>query len=283
MACNFSLPAIVVSVTLMTSTTYGANKYFYNNCIGANWDAPGVWYTSADHATLTTMPGDGDTAIILPCEKVGVNLDVHVDSFEVQGACDSGGHIMILTGKTLQIDLNSSVGPYDGVKLDGSTSKLQVNESLTLSGGGSLKGYATTAKIDIASGKTLTLTSTAHGVMQIGGSGSFVNNGAVKADDRGTLEIQGSLSSLSGSGKWKAITSAAAVLVFREGSSSLTGSFRLNQSASIAFDGVAITTSGSFSAVCGTVDVSKGGSFSYGSPPTTISADTSYTNPPSCS
>ena len=171
-----------------------------------------------------------------------------------------GGALRLTGGGTPKID---------GVIFLWGTLEIADND-VTLKGDGWITGEIAGALVLINDALTLTNQITIDGVLQItepaGGAANtaFVNNGTVRANASGTLEI--SIDSLGiSAGRWEVGTNSSAVLKLNHGSSVRThsGDFTVADGATLDVNET-VTTTGDLTFTSGTLRVAAGESFTAG-------------------
>lgn len=195
---------------------------------------------------------------------------------------ETDGEVILSGGGTHDVDGLINLYP-------GSTLSITSANS-TFAGSGQLVGGSDSAVVSIARDVKLVITANhieifnIEGELKIVGDGEFRNDARVVANASmgGVLHLQ--VATITGAGRWEASGAGNPILRFDVDTSSLTGCFMLSNGAWFQFynDADVVTTS-SFIGNCGKVDVDGGGSFTYGSQPTTVSVDTNYGGYPFCS
>jgi hypothetical protein len=270
LAAVFILAPIAQADTLtfreQTETSPGSGVYA--------WSEPTNWQDTSE-PPQTGVPTTDDRAVIpagTTCTILATGSDVVADTVSVSGTLD------IQAGRTLTLDNdydnlgggagtdNSAVAGTIKLKESGSTLAF-AEQNHTLSGAGAVVGEHNSAKMTIASSKTLTSTTTIQGRLQIApasgaSSTGFVNDtgGLVLADAAGTLDMQAD--TVSGAGDWQVSSNGSAVLKFTTGSQSLTGDLSVSTGRLDIAD--SITTTGTLDFSGGEIDVASGKTFTAG-------------------
>jgi hypothetical protein len=276
----------------------------YRSFQDGNWNVKGTWEIRVGGAwqalgVSDTVPNEGDTATIQNTHNVNVSDAQGIMVLTVA----SGGELAI--DNTGVLNFNGSGTPSltinqtDGVKVTG---ELKVSKSMSILGSGSLQGQANTASIGIAPDNTTAVTltlsaATAHGrmVIQQSGSGSaavnFVNQGFVRADAAGNIELHSSLDSVTDSAtadgcqtpRWIVEINGSANLIFNEPVSALAGSFSIDEG--ILQVNEDVTTSGKLNFLSGAdINVAAGKTFTFsgGLCPGSCGSGTSMTGNNNC-
>ena len=100
----------------------------------------------------------------------------------------------------------------------------------TVTGSGEIDGQSNSAHIRIASGKTLTSNVDITGRLTVSGAGTFINDGAVIANDpNGTIEMATTtIDDTAGAGRWQVTLSSTARLLFSVEPAALAGDFTVS-------------------------------------------------------
>ena len=176
----------------------------------------------------------------------------------------TGTIIITSTGTLILTGGAKSTSTIDGtIELTGTLKITQNNH--TLSGQGQIEGQANSARIQVTDNLTLTSSITVRGALEIrAGSGTFQNDGVVKADDATTTGSRDQLTlftgTFNGCGEYKVDTSGA-TLQFRSGitATGLAADFTVSNGALDVDENV--TTTGDLSFTGGAISVASGKTF----------------------
>jgi hypothetical protein len=213
---------------LAGTTAYGADLYFYHSGGGPEAWSSSYWYDNAGHTgTPGGPPSSSESAQIdtdcyltanAECASVTVSSGIQL---ELADSNPTGYRLDVYGASTSTV--NGSGGK---ILLSASASDLRFHDTHTITGVGVVEGTDNSAKITIASGKTLTsvldtLGITGHlEITDATSGGSFTNQGIVEANGTGSvgspdilkISVTGTLDDSSGN-RWKA-TAAYSVLQF---------------------------------------------------------------------
>lgn len=231
--------ALVVAAMLLVGGVPAANAqdYFFRATSGNSWSTQANWYDArtggSQHVTLP-----GTTAYV----EIVTGNDADIDTADREVArldVISTATLDISAGRKLSLN-GSNAHTIDGTLslLGSGTATLHFKtNSVTVDGSGSIDGQDNGAKIELATDIVLTSTTTIEGRLQVlpaeDATGTrFINNGAVDANDAGTLQLNVHYLDTSApagpSGTWRVGTNSSAILQFSVGSILMSGAFTVS-------------------------------------------------------
>ncbi len=289
------------SAGLLLSGVVQAQPYTYTSNVNPSgaWNSAGSW-TSSNGGT--TYPVSGDTATIVNGDTINITGQEQVTVLTI----NSGGFLNINGTGAPYAELefpntgspSASVAGSDGLVLV-DNARVKISKDMTLSGAGSVVGQdGATCEFGI-NNAILTVQLLIHGEltfagMSADGTDSLVNQGEIRADTNGDIDLAASLESVtdsavgSGNGctvhRWKVDTHGSARLLFNVAATGLLGSFYVDEGVLRVIQDV--TTSGTEAKLTflsgGDINVSAGKTFANGAVCSGSCGSTSMTGNNNC-